>query len=308
MTVKLIALDLDGTTLGSDGRLSERNRNAITEAVKKGVYVVVATGRCFCSLPQDLMDLSELQYVITSNGAQIRNLVENKTIYNNCLAVEAVEDAAEMLWAHAGTDGKLYGGSGNVMKPGKISALASELVNKGLEPGDYMLEVFVDGHAYVEKSLYESIRDGGNTYRHREYVLTTRNPVENVLGFMIDHKNEIENINIFFYSQEKKYGMRPVLDLIRNATVTSSLDSNWEIGGRTTSKANALSVLCERLDIHKSEILACGDSPNDAPMLKLAGIPVAVGNAKPVVKELACYVSATNNEDGVAEAIEKFVL
>ena len=101
--------------------------------------------------------------------------------------------------------------------------------------------------------------------------------------------------------------MYPVLLQLENATVTSSLDNNWEIGGATTSKANALRALTEMLGIKKEEMMACGDSPNDIAMLQEAGISVAVGNAKDPVKERASFISATNNEDGVAVAIDKFV-
>lgn len=299
MTVKLIALDLDGTTLGRDGRLSEGNRDAILKAIEKGVMVVVATGRCFCSLPPDITELSSLQYVITSNGAQIRSLDSGKAFYNNCIAPEAVEEAAGILCQKK----EVYEADRKRVEAGEKSVFCHDL-----SPDDYMVEVFVDGDAYIERSLYESIRDGGNSYRHREYVIGTREPVDDVVGFMLEHKNEIENINIFFYTQEKKAEMKPVLDSIRNATVTSSLDNNWEIGGATTSKANALKVLCERLGIEKSEIMAVGDSPNDIPMLDLADIAVAVGNAKVPVKEAACFVSEANYDDGVAVAIRKFVL
>ena len=125
---------------------------------------------------------------------------------------------------------------------------------------------------------------------------------------LLANKDKIENINIFFETQEAKANMHPVLLGIDNATVTSSLDNNWEIGGATTSKANALAQLQKMLGISREEMMACGDSPNDIDMLKEAGISVAVGNAKEPVKQMASYISTSNNEDGVARAVEKFVL
>ena len=125
---------------------------------------------------------------------------------------------------------------------------------------------------------------------------------------LLANKDKIENIKIFFETQEAKANMHPVLLGIDNATVTSSLDNNWEIGGATTSKANALAQLQKMLGISREEMMACGDSPNDIDMLKEAGISVAVGNAKEPVKQMASYISTSNNEDGVARAVEKFVL
>ena len=92
------------------------------------------------------------------------------------------------------------------------------------------------------------------------------------------------------------------------ATITSSFDHNLEIGGATTSKADALRQMGKLLGIRQDEMMAIGDSPNDIAMLLESGTPVAVGNAKPEVKEIAKYIAPTNHEDGVADAIEKFVL
>ena len=272
MSIRLIALDIDGTTLNSKGRLTERTKDALERVIESGVYVVMATGRCFDALPDDIMAISNMNYVVTSNGAMVRDLNTGEVILRNCLDPEVVVEAEKIL-----------------------------------RDCGQMVEIFIDGTAYIERSLYEYIRDGGDTYRHREYVMKTRNPVDDLMGHLLENRDRIENINIFFNSQEAKAAMYPVLLQLENATVTSSLDNNWEIGGATTSKANALRTLTEMLGIKKEEMMACGDSPNDIAMLQEAGISVAVGNAKDPVKEMASFISTTNNEDGVAVAIDKFV-
>ncbi|MBQ2677658.1 MAG: HAD family phosphatase [Firmicutes bacterium] len=272
MSIRLIALDIDGTTLNSKGRLTERTKDALERAIESGVYVVMATGRCFDALPDDIMAISNMNYVVTSNGAMVRDLNTGEVILRNCIDPEVVVEAEKIL-----------------------------------RDCGQMVEIFIDGTAYIERSLYEYIRDGGDTYRHREYVMKTRNPVDDLMGHLLKNRDRIENINIFFNTQEAKAAMHPVLLQLENATVTSSLDNNWEIGGATTSKANALRTLTEMLGIKKEEMMACGDSPNDIAMLQEAGISVAVGNAKDPVKEMASFISATNNEDGVAVAIDKFV-
>ncbi|MBR6443962.1 MAG: HAD family phosphatase [Firmicutes bacterium] len=272
MSIRLIALDIDGTTLNSSGRLTERTKDALERAIKSGVYVVMATGRCFDALPDDVMAISNMNYVVTSNGAMVRDLNTGEVILRNCLDPQTVVEAEKIL-----------------------------------RDCGQMVEIFIDGTAYIEKSLYEYIRDGGDTYRHREYVMKTRNPVDGLMEHLLKNKDRIENINIFFSTQEAKAAMHPILLQLENATVTSSLDNNWEIGGATTSKANALHTLMEILGIKKEEMMACGDSPNDIAMMEEAGISVAVGNAKEPVKKMASYISTSNNEDGVARAIEKFV-
>ena len=114
-------------------------------------------------------------------------------------------------------------------------------------------------------------------------------------------KGEALNASVFCAMYEK-------LIRLPEATITSSFDHNLEIGGATTSKADALRQMGKLLGIRQDEMMAIGDSPNDIAMLLESGTPVAVGNAKPEVKEIAKYIAPTNHEDGVADAIEKFVL
>ena len=91
-------------------------------------------------------------------------------------------------------------------------------------------------------------------------------------------------------------------------SLTSSFIHNFEVGGRSTSKAEALRWLMRRLGVSADELMAVGDSPNDEEMIKLAGLGVAVANARESTKETADCITASNQEDGVAKAIEKFVL
>lgn len=273
MTVKLIALDLDGTTLNNDGIISEENREALQKAADKGVNIIVATGRPRTALPGDIFEIDAIRYVLTSNGARITDLKENKTIYENCLSPLATEKAVELL--------KQY---------------------------DYILECFVNGIAYIEKDYYEQVKRSGESFRSVSYILNTRNPVENIYQYILDHKGHIENINVNFEDLSEKPAMREKLLTIPEATITSSFNHNLEIGGANTSKAEALKCMGEILGVKPEEMMAVGDSPNDIAMLKVAGFPVAVGNAKDEVKAVAKYVARTNHENGVADAVEHFVL
>lgn len=274
MAIKLIALDIDGTTLMSNGNLSKRNRNALIRATESGIHVVIATGRCYDALPIQLTEIKGIRYALTSNGAQTRDLHTGETLDGNYLTDAAVLESADLLRKHSG----------------------------------FMVEIFTDGKAYMDRVHYEAVCTGEISWRSRNYVRDTRSPVADVLDFMLQHRHTIENINIFFEHLSDKDRLKPHLDRLNNVTITSSFDNNWEIGGASTNKGAALQGLAKRLCITKEEILACGDSPNDEEMLKVAGIPVAVGNAKESVRLLAAHIVSENDMDGVAEAIEKFAL
>ena len=273
MSIRLIALDLDGTTLNDDRVISERTRRAMAQAADRGVNIVIATGRPLGALPSDVFEIEAIRYALTSNGASITDIREDRTFYENCLSPRAVQASVELLRQY-----------------------------------DYVLETFVKGVAYIEGWYYEQVRETGTCFRNAEYILNTRNPVPDIYQFMMDNREHLENININFENLDEKPGMYEKLIRLPEATITSSFDHNLEIGGATTSKAEALRQMGQLLGVKQEEMMAVGDSPNDIAMLLEAGMPVAVGNAKDEVKKIARYVAPTNHEDGVADAIEKFVL
>ena len=273
MTVKLIALDMDGTKLNNEGQISERNRRTLEKAADRGVNIVIATGRPRSALPKDVLEIGAIRYALTSNGARITDMAEGKTVYENCMSPLTAQRSVELLRNY-----------------------------------HYVIECFVDGIAYINKWYYDEVKRSGESFRSVSYILNTRNPVEDIYQFILDHRDAIENINVNFEDISEKPAMREKLLTIPDATITSSFNHNLEIGGATTSKADALEHMCQIFGIRRDEMMAVGDSPNDIAMLKASGIPVAVGNAKEEVKAVARYIAPTNQEDGVADAIEKFVL
>lgn len=273
MAIKLVALDLDGTTLADDQVLSSGNRAALEEAINKGINIVIATGRAFTALPEDILKVEGIQYVLTSNGAVITDLRSKQVIYENCIAPAAVEESVKLLRNY-----------------------------------NFMIEVFTREGAFIDKSVYDKMKETRVSFRNIDYVLTTRKPIDGIFDFILMNKEQIENINVNFEDQGDRQRMRRILAEIENTTLTTSFDHNLEIGGATTSKATALRELERRLDVKPSEMMAIGDSPNDIAMMQLAGMPVAVRNAKDEVKAIAKYITGSNSEDGVAQAIKKFVL
>ncbi len=271
--IKLIALDLDGTTLNKKGQVSQRTKETLRKAMNVGVHVVIATGRCYSAIPEDVKHLEGIEYLVTSNGGLTKEVATEKTIGKNCIEVEAMDRVLETL--------------------------------KNIP---HMIEVFVDGRAYMDKKIYDAVINGEIKYRHSDYIIKTREPKENLLGFAEERKSDIENINIFYANQEDRHAEKPILDAIPNVTITTSLENNWEIGGKNTSKAEALKVLMNDLGIKKEEMMACGDNSNDCEMLKLAEIKVAMDNGNADVRKVAKYIVSSNEFDGVAEAVERFVL
>lgn len=269
----MVALDLDGTTFDSAGDISARTVEALEAAAAAGAHIVVSTGRSYASLPDHIKNVSGIEYAITSNGAHVNRLHSGEEIYSDYLDPRAVIRVAE-LKAETGAD----------------------------------IEVFIRGRAYVDESYYEDVKQNGCAYRNAKYVIWSRRPVPDVTALMLEHRHEIENVNFIFQTLDLLAEHRPAVCAIENATVTSSFVNNLEVGGPNTSKKTALLWLMDQLGTGTDELMCCGDAPNDAAMLDLAGIGVAVANAWGGLKDHADYITESNDDDGVAKAIEKFVL
>ena len=131
--IRMVALDLDGTTLDPYGKITERTVAAFKRAMEQGVHIVISTGRTFQSLPKQLFSIDGLEYVVTSNGAHITELASMERIYENLLPPESVTAVVELIRQKGRTH---------------IS-----------------VETFIDGHAYIDKDEYEEIIAEGSTYR-----------------------------------------------------------------------------------------------------------------------------------------------
>ncbi len=115
---------------------------------------------------------------------------------------------------------------------------------------------------------------------------------------------------VFIEEPERIAGLRDVLlpELCDGEALVQTAPEFLEFLPSGASKGAALARLIEELNIPRDSVLAIGDAENDIEMLQVAGIGVAMGNAMPHVKEIADYITLSNDEDGVAEAVERFVL
>lgn len=217
-TIRMIALDLDGTTLTRSG-LTRRTKETLEEAIRRGIQVVIATGRVYASLPEPVKKLQGLRYIITSNGAHISDAATGEILYSDCMDPKAVDEVLTIL---------------------------------PREP--YPVEVFTGGKAYIARSVYEDLAENGSDFMSVKYVMRTRTPVDDIYELMREHKNAIENINVHFPEQTARIRMWERFAKLPRMTVTSSTHHNIEIGGVTTSKARALAEICGKLGLELSLI------------------------------------------------------
>ena len=276
--IKLVALDLDGTLFDNSSRISKRNLTAIRSITDKGIHVVISTGRPFEGIPFDQIKGTGINYAITANGSGIYEISTGKCLYENAMDEELVTPILNFLLTR-----------------------------------DIHMDAFIGGKGYTPVQCVETAQKLTVPSSIKNYIITTRTRLVNILQFIHENQLKVQKMTLNFY---------PAADgtLIDRETVRKFLVSNPSIttvcGGYnnlefTRADANkgvGLRKLAEILGVNPDATMAIGDTENDLAIIEAAGIGVAMGNATDAVKARADYVTTTNTKDGVAAAIEHFIL
>ena len=271
--IKLIALDLDATLLDSRKKISPRNLAALERARQMGVLMVPVTGRPAQGLPQAVLDLPGLRYAVTSNGATIRDWAEDRFLLEKHLTPE--------------------------------TALA---VLDTCRDFDMVREVFREGIGYLTQADYEILRDRYAGTPMWEYVMGTRQVLPGSLeDFLRADTRPVEELFFLTGSIQEKEALRERLSDLPEIGFADPFPNDLEVMAGGIDKGEAFLWLLDHLGIDPSETLAMGDGGSDIPLLRAAGIGIAMGNALDYVKEAADDVTAYCDEDGVALALEKYI-
>jgi len=275
MEIKLIALDMDGTTLEADHKsISKRTEKALKAAIAKGIHIVPSTGRIFAQLPESVISIPGINYAVTSNGAAVMNLKTGEVISNN------------------------YIGAGSVNK------IMHKVAHRKI-----FCEIYYKGQSYAEHRYFKSLTPT-KTFPQGliDMIKSISIPVDNILEFTLAHAAEIEKINIPLLSDQNHRNLWQSFSQIRGVTLTSAIANNIEVNHRSANKGEGLKQICRILNLEAKNVMAIGDSDNDLRMFQFAGLAVAMGNATDDVKAITNKITLPFNEDGVAHAIEKYAL
>ena len=270
--IKMIAADLDGTLLRDDKKLDSRTIEVISKVIDNGVIFVIATGRPFNGIPEELLNIKGIRYAITSNGARVVDIATKKTI---------------------------------IRKP-----LPREKGIKALEIGakyDTLMEIYYDGQGYADKDKMRNVENYHKNPNMWNYFRATRKQVDSVMDMALNCENDMDKMQILFPNLEDRQKAWVEVRKIKDINAVDSIGYNIEINSKEAHKGAVLKELADMLSIDISEVMAFGDGDNDASMIKEAGFGVAMGNSGEMALNAADYVTESNNDNGVANAIEKFV-
>ncbi|MCI5689472.1 MAG: Cof-type HAD-IIB family hydrolase [Clostridiales bacterium] len=272
--IKLLALDLDGTLLNEAKQITPRTLAALERARQQGVALVPVTGRPAQGLPQAVLDLPELRYTVTSNGATIRDLVTGETLLEKHLSAETCLAV--------------------LRRSARIPMVR---------------EVFREGIGYLSRTDYELLRARYAGTSLLRYHLGTRRVLPGTVAqFLTADPRPVEELFFLTDSPEEKARLRQTLAGLPDIGFADPFPNDLEVLAGDIDKGEGLRYLLGRLGIAPDQVLAMGDGDSDLPLLQAAGLGVAMGNATDRLKAAADHVTASCDEDGVALAIETFVL
>ena len=269
MKYKMIALDLDGTLTNSQKRVSERNKEALKKAAELGVHIVLASGRPLVGI------------------RPVAEMVGLKEIGGYMLAYNG---------AHI------------------VDGVTGETIMENFIPEEYYRDIAKYGSMYEDVTIVTYNHEGAITLDDmNSYALLEAKINKVALQKVPDLCKALDGPVCKFLFVGEHSHLREIEKLIKEKygdklNVFFSETYFLEIVPPRIEKAASLKKLMEKFGIDRTELIACGDGMNDITMIDYAGLGVAMENAQDALRSRADYITDTNDNDGVAEVIEKFIL
>lgn len=269
MDIEWCVFDLDGTLLNDKGCLTNETIAAVHQVIKAGRKVILATGRSHLFVKDIAFRLGVVYPIISCNGGLIVDIGQGDVLFSKSIDDDSVLKLAE-----------------------------------------YCLHHHYDTLVYSHDHIYYS----GNSKRISQYQ---RYNTEVKASFQIPlEEMRVGNlprgkvVKFFVWGIDRTLADQFERDMNgkKQLAMVSSARGALDIMAKDISKGNGLTILGEKIGIDFARTMVFGDNFNDISMLRLAGYPIAVGNAEAEVKAVARYVTGANDENGVAEALRKYIL
>ena len=274
--VKLISIDLDGTLLDDSRVIPRKNIAALNKVSEQGISIVISTGSPFELIPFEQLEGLQIDYVITANGSATYRVKDAICIYEDCVETEQIIPVVQFLMEQ-----------------------------------DIHMDIFMEGKGFCPNKCRDIIKKLDIPKARQEYLLNKRVWIEDPVSYICEKSLKVQKITINFYPDVDGtfVDKKEVEDYLSTQSGLDIIDGryqNIEVTKIGTDKGKALKDLCEQLDISIDRTMVMGDSLNDLDSSKMAGIGIAMENALPVVKENANYITLSNEECGVADAIRYY--
>lgn len=282
MSIRMLALDLDGTTLRKDSTVSRRTAAALRRAAQAGVAVTLATGRLHGSALLFARKLGLHAPLISAAGGLIRDRT-GKTWLHRPIPRSVIE-AAPAIARASGAQVELYVGD---------TLYVSDLARK-------RWELYHPRRLKKVSSWAGLLGIAEAVLEYKVKPMSAWSPAEGMPEKLYMTDDDPARLEAALHELKIR-----VSDPVE---VTNSEKNNLEVTAAGATKGSAIAWLAEHLDLGLDQIMVAGDSLNDLSMFELECFKVAMGNAHPTIKAMASWVTASHMEDGVALAVERHLL
>ncbi|MBS5853850.1 MAG: Cof-type HAD-IIB family hydrolase [Clostridia bacterium] len=288
---KLITVDLDGTLLNKYGEVSEYTKNIIKKVTDQGILVVLASGRISESVLTIAKEIGANKYYISGNGSVLYDMQKKEIIYEKYLSKEKVLELIELCEKNS-IYYNIYTESSVIAKSLNYNVAFYNYENTK-KSSDKKTEINIvdDVYNYI-KTL--------NTNKFLKMTICDENKI--VFSSILRKVKDIPDIDVLEVSHMSK-------KKIKMGTKEVSVGYYYtEVSSKNVDKWYAIEEIMKKENIAKEEVISFGDNNNDILMIKNAGLGIAMGHSNEQVKKVAKFVTQTNDEDGVAKALENIIL
>ena len=269
--IRLCALDVDGTLIQSDLKLTDAVVRAVDSLRDAGIVPAIVTGRTDRELAFLKPRLPYLRYFAVSNGARVYDAANGETFYQNLLPLTLARQVVEQASAY-----------------------------------DIMMEIYADGVSFVDAAAWEAPGRYGCAFLKDPSLGEARIPVGDPLAFLNRRDADVDKLYISFRNGSDLQKLEAFCRKLP-VDLTTSIHNGLEVNARGVQKSAGLNALCTRLGIAPEETAALGDGLADVSMLHFSGFAVAMGSAGETLRAEADWIAPDCNHDGAARAIEKIL-
>lgn len=289
---KLIAIDLDGTLLNSNGILSNETKKILQEINEKDIKIVLASGRMIDSIKTISKEIGELEYLIAGNGSIVYDIKKEQILYKNLLRKEKVLEVIKIceensIYYNIYTERELLAPSL------KYNVLYYNNENANREEKDRTKINIID-------NMYEYIKE---TEREDFLKITICDEDKMIFNSIIRKIKNIKDVDVLDVEHMSRK------NIVQGTEVIEMSYSYTEVSAQNVDKWEAIKYILEKDNIKQEEVIAIGDNINDKKMIENAGLGIAMkGSTEEITKIANKITEETNDSDGVAKILKRIIM
>lgn len=291
MMYKLVAIDLDGTMLNSYGEVTENTKRVIKETIKKGTEVVIASGRSIDSIKAIANEIESNNYMIAGNGAVVYDIKNDDIIYEKYIP----KSKAQQIMKICEENSIFYSVYTN--KTILTTSLRYNVLYYYKE--NLKKEESKKTNITIVENIPEYIKNMQDEKIMKIFICDKTQSIFNSIIRKLETIKDVEILDVSHMSRK----------VIKQGTEEVPIEYYYtEISMENVDKWYALEFLINKLNVNKNEVITIGDNMNDKKMIQEAGMGITMNGSTPKVTSVANFITEDNDNEGVAKALEKFIM